>query len=121
MQRQKERKGKTMIKCNNCQVLFTKAKQFDVPDHTGHTDLIIEVCPMCHSNNIEPCKQSLINLVFEQSDIRHLERMKDLFIKVCTEQKQATKDLDLIRHYSAMIQYAEDFHRRVITFEKYAI
>ena len=109
-----------MIKCNNCQIAFSKAKQIEIPDHTGHIDLIIEVCPMCNSNNIEPCKE-LINIVFEQSDIRHLERMKDLYIKVCLEQKQATKDLDLIRHYSALIQYAEDFHERVLIYSKYAI
>lgn len=145
MQRQKERKEAMMNKCLNCGVIFQKPKQIEVPDHTGHIDLIIDVCPMCNSNNIQPyipahaptpvppkITSSLktkignvfkvvqsVNTLLDAADIRHLERMKDLYIKTCSEQKQATSDIDLIRHYSALIQYAEDFHQKIIIYSKH--
>lgn len=118
MQRQKERKEAIMNKCLNCGVIFQKPKKLEVPDYTGHIDLIIDVCPMCNSNNIQPTT-SATNISLDAADIRHLERMKDLYIKTCSEQKQATTDIELIRHYSALIQYAEDFHEKIIIYSKH--
>lgn len=38
--------------CNNCHTKFGKAKEQEIVDHTGHIDLIIDVCPLCGSNAI---------------------------------------------------------------------
>ena len=131
----------TMNKCLTCGAIFKNPLQKELPDHTGHVDLIIEVCPTCQSNNIQPYilfnvpptdKDVLttktgnnlklvkaVTIPLDKADVRHLERMKDLYIKTCSEQKQATTDIDLIRHYSALIQYAEDFHGKIIIYSKY--
>lgn len=124
MQRPKERKEATMIQCNNCNYIFITPIKKEIPDHTGHIDIIIDVCPLCDSNNIHPYVNSSYfsyskDFILDGGDIRHLERMKDLFIKTCSDQKQATSDIELKRHYSALIQYAEDFHQKIINYIKY--
>ena len=124
MQRPKERKEATMIQCNNCNYIFITPIKKEIPDHTGHIDIIIDVCPLCDSNNIHGhvgnfTYEKSANIPLDQADVRHLERMKALYIKTCSQQKQATTDIDLIRHYSALIQYAEDFHEKIINYIKY--
>ena len=113
-----------MIQCNNCNYIFITPIKKEIPDHTGHIDIIIDVCPLCDSNNIHPYVNSSYfsyskDFILDGGDIRHLERMKDLFIKTCSDQKQATSDIELKRHYSALIQYAEDFHQKIINHIKY--
>jgi hypothetical protein len=92
--------------CLDCFTRFEAPAQREIPDHTGFTGLIIEVCPNCISNSIEPAENYTL-AAFDKSDIIQLKMMINYFIDGCMKNKSLISDPILHDHYRALIANAK--------------
>jgi len=92
--------------CLDCFNRFEAPAQREMPDLTGFTGLIIEVCPNCISDCIEPADNYTL-AAFDKSDVIQLKMMINYFIDGCMKNKSLVTDPILHDHYRALISNAQ--------------
>ena len=92
--------------CLDCFTRFEAPAQREMPDLTGFTGLIIEVCPNCISDAIEPAENYTL-AAFDKADIIQLKMMINYFIDGCMKNKSLISDPILHDHYRALISNAQ--------------
>lgn len=98
--------------CLDCQTIFDKPTKHQVPDHTGHEGVFIDVCPQCISNHIQQAT-GLYLPVLDQEDLKGIERMCEVYVKKCIDNKINTTDSTLLHHYTALIDQATDLITKI--------
>lgn len=94
--------------CLDCYATFDVAAKKEVPDASGFDGILIDVCPVCISNHIEPAESKRI-LVLDATDYKHLANMANFYIDACKNNLLSTNDADLASHYRALIMQSEHF------------
>jgi hypothetical protein len=105
--------------CLDCLTRFEAPEKVEMPDHNGFTGIIINVCPVCISSNIQNL-QGLYTPIFDAEDVTGIERMANFYLTRCTENKFLSSDPTLLQHYTALILQAhyivkkiKDAHQKV--------
>jgi len=104
--------SKNKFICLDCNCQFEICGQKEIPDHTGHDGIFIDVCPVCISNHIQPT-EGLYLPVLDAEDIRGIERMAEVYKNKCLDQKTHTTDLTLLQHYTALIDQCNQVLKKV--------
>lgn len=93
--------------CLDCICLFDNAKPKELLDHTGQVDIIIDVCPKCMSNHIEPAEGKQI-IILDHADMQHLKMVTQYFINGCKQNKSLCHEPVLHEYYRALILNTEN-------------
>ena len=92
--------------CLDCHCQFEITRKHEVEDYTGFAGIIIDVCPVCISNNIVETT-GLYLPILDQEDTNHIERISSYFKTLCLNQKFLVKDTLLMEHYTALIMQTD--------------
>jgi hypothetical protein len=98
--------------CLDCLTRFEAPEKVEMPDHNGFTGIIINVCPVCISSNIQEL-QGLYTPIFDSEDVTGIERMANHYLQRCIENKFLTTDPTLLQHYTALIQQANIIVKKI--------
>lgn len=93
--------------CLDCYSTFDVSKAREITDHTGQVDTIIDVCPVCMSNHIEPAEGKQI-IILDQADMQHLKLVTQYFINGCKQNKSLCHEPVLHEYYRALILNTEN-------------
>ncbi len=93
--------------CLDCITIFNVAMKREIADHTGQVDTIIDVCPVCMSNHIEPAEGNQI-IILDRADMLHLKMVAQYFINGCKQNKSLCGDAVLHEYYRALILNTEN-------------
>jgi hypothetical protein len=88
--------------CNDCNCQFEITRKHEISDHTGFAGIIIDVCPVCISNDI----QETVNLflpILNSEDFNALQKMASVYYTKCIDAKMMSTDITLLQHYTALI------------------
>lgn len=99
--------------CLDCFQMFEQPAPHYIQQHNIEVDLIINVCPHCMSNHIEPIKGKTM-ILLDAAEHRHLLMVAQYFINGCRENlircSEMRTNLDaktLHQHYQSLIQITE--------------
>lgn len=92
--------------CLDCLTIFKQAQKKELPDQTGQIDLIIDVCPQCISEHIEPAEGKYV-LVIDEVEYKHLSYSDGYFQSRVKENLLNTNDPVIAEYYRGLLMLSD--------------